>query len=194
MFSLICAWINGWVNNRETHYSHQTHILHDIFAFSMKCLYTSSDQMFSKLRLYVHPTTTSVYQQRFENVQISIKDTKSTSCNLMFHSHSCVVISYVSVEQKADNIVFDNAFIKHFTVCQTFLAISIEALQEFQFLVTKILKSLSILKLTMVFIWLSIHTKLVWVQFTPIICSVTWTKQVISKVFQNNWQPYHSNT
>ena len=64
---------------------------------------------------------------------------------------------------------------------------------KIQFLVTKMLKSLYISKLTMFFNTLSFRHSLVRIKFTPIIATVTWTRDAIAKVFQNKWQMYPSN-
>ena len=73
--------------------------------------------------------------------------------NVLFTYTFCVTMNDISMKQQAENIMFHCICIKHFMDCQPLKDLGIEEIKEaWQYLGTKMLKSLSISELMMVFI------------------------------------------
>ena len=88
MFSLICVWINGWVNNGETGDLRRYHAQHDVTVMLIEPrMYaeTRSTSVFNVFSLEFHQTALHIesYRTRVHSVQTLLNLINQTSSNIV---------------------------------------------------------------------------------------------------------------
>ena len=110
MFSLICAWINGWVNNREAAYLRRHRAHHDVAAIkpiSCRCDVCVLQASQAELSGCCQTAKVVGYLWLLSEVRISINrtntiDTNHVSCHVWAQNYRCWLLQVNWIRMGSD--------------------------------------------------------------------------------------------